>query len=172
MQHIETIELGSSQSSITFSSIPQDYDDLVLKISGRGDRADVNSEFVINFNGTSANLSNVVLFGRGDSVASASNTSFHALISGSNSTTDTFGSVSFYISNYKASQAKSVSIDSVSENNATSAFQVINAVLWNDTAAVTSITLNQGFGSSNFLTGSSFSLYGITAGGDGTVSTA
>jgi hypothetical protein len=89
---------------------------------------------------------------------------------GSGSTSNTFSNLSVYIPNYTGSTAKGVSIDSVTENNGTNAFQVIAAHLTNSTSAVTSI----GFfstTSSSFLTGTTISLYGITKGSDGIVTT-
>jgi len=75
------------------------------------------------------------------------------------------GSVGIYIPNYTSSNAKSASIDGVSENNATASYQTIDAFLWNDTSAITSITLTLSGG--NFAQYSSASLYGVTAGNDG-----
>ena len=171
MQHIETIELGSSQSSITFSSIPQDYDDLVLKISARSDRAaEVASQLDLLYNSSTANHSSVRLYGSGSSVGSTTDTRpFAGIIPASASTTNTFSSETIYISNYTATQAKSISTDSVMENNATQSFQDLVAGLWNDTSAITSLEVVDV--QANFVSGSTFSLYGVTAGGDGTVTT-
>ena len=172
LTHIETIELGSSQSSITFSSIPQDYDDLVVLIHARTDRAGEESEVInLEFNGTYTNLSSLELFGTGSGVGSNARTSRAGFATGAGATANTFSSSQTYISNYTAATAKSFSADTVTENNATTAFQAIIANLWNDTSAVTSIRLF-GFSGGSFVSGTTASLYGITAGGDGTVSTA
>jgi len=171
LTHIETIELGSSQSSITFSSISQDFDDLVLKMSLRTNRADVVDIIDINLNGSSSNFSSVSLQGDGSSVTTASRSTTRLLLDQANSTTaNTFGNTQVYISNYTASQAKSISVDGASENNASQAFQLLVAMLWNDTSAITSLNLAPGLGT-DFLTGSTFSLYGVTSGGSGTVTT-
>jgi len=170
MQHIETIELGSSQASITFSSIPQDYDDLVLKISARSNRGATFDELQISFNGVTTNRSQVTLDGSGSATESFSTSDGQvAYISAASTTANTFANCSIYISNYSASQANSISTDAVMENNATLAFQVISAMLWNDTSAITSVVLDMDF--DDFVSGSVFSLYGVTAGGDGTVTT-
>jgi hypothetical protein len=60
-------------------------------------------------------------------------------------------------------------VDTVSENNATAAFQRIIAGLNNSTAAITSINFFPSSG--NFVAGSTISLYGITKGSDGIVTT-
>ena len=170
MQHIETIELTSSQSSITFSSIPQDYDDLVIKVNSRCTVSADHRLGEIELNGSSANFSTINLLGNGSATASQNqyaNLVFRA--PGTNNTANTFGNAGIYISNYTASSAKSISSNSVYENNATSVVLDIIATLWNNTAAVTSITLT--LDADNFTADSNFSLYGITAGGDGTVTT-
>jgi hypothetical protein len=171
MQHIETIELGSSQSSITFSSIPQDYDDLVVLISARSDRSAATEGISIKPNGSTANLSFVHLQYDPGGVASGTTQRFY--MPGASSTSNTFSNNQLYISNYSASQSKSFSQESVSENNdATTYYMTIQAGLWNDTSAITSLEFVTTFEVNNFVSGSVFSLYGVTAGGDGTVSTA
>ena len=174
MQHIETIELTASQSSITFSPIPQDYDDLIILVSARSDRSgEAEDVAYMTFNSSTSNYSTLSLEGTGSTVSSdtagGESSRFDRLdIPGPLMTSNTFGNISLYVSNYTQAQAKSISADVVEENNATFARQRLNAYLWNDTSAITSITFNA---ISNFVTGTTVSLYGISAGGDGTVTT-
>jgi len=172
LTHIETIELGSSQASITFSSIPQDYDDLIIKVSTRNTNSTAGHRLgEIELNGSSANFSAVNLLGTGSAVATQtqySNLVFRA--AGGGTTANTFGNADIYISNYTASSSKSISSDSVYENNGTSVILEIIETLWSNSAAVTSVTLT--LDADNFTADSTFSLYGVTAGGDGTVTTA
>jgi hypothetical protein len=72
-----------------------------------------------------------------------------------------------YMPNYRVSASKSVSVDGVEENNATSAVSHIGAGLWNSNNAISSITLN--FGAGNFMANSSATLYGVTSGTSGGV---
>jgi len=65
-----------------------------------------------------------------------------------------------YIPNYRLTGAKPFSIDSVTERNATNAYQVIIHGIWNNNAAVTSIEIS-GF-ADNLAAGSTASLYKIT----------
>ena len=164
MTHIETIELGSSAASITFSSIPQDYTDLVILVSARNSAGTNFNNMRVTFNGASTNYSEILLYGDGSSASSASSSAAYLEFQYSNgiSTSNTFGNGSIYVSNYTASQAKSVSTDTVSENNATGAIQGISAGLWNDTAAITSITINGEANGGGFVADSTFSLYGIS----------
>jgi len=167
MIHIETIELGSSQASITFSSIPQEYTDLKILVSARSDRTSADGD-EIQMQLNSESSSSIVLYGTGSGVSTYSVTDDRvAFISGDNVTANTFNNASIYISNYTSTNNKSVSSDSVWENNATRADQALFAFLSTSSEATTSITLNPRVGT-NFLAGSTFSLYGITAGSDGT----
>ena len=168
MQIIEHIELASAQSSITFSSIPGDYTDLYLVLSTRND---TNGALQLTFNSNTANYSGRRLYGSGSAVNTSSNPSGTSALflgdsDGPSQTSNTFGSLAIYIPNYAGSVAKSVSVETVSENNATQAFQHIIAGLWNDTTAISSIQIT-GYAGGNFVQYSSATLYGITAGSDG-----
>jgi hypothetical protein len=162
-------ELGSAQANITFSSIPATFTDLLIVHSIRSANASVLGVVRAEFNGSSSNLSYRELFGDGSGAASsAASVSRAGYASGNNATSSTFGNSSIYIPNYRSSVAKSFSVDGVSETNGTSAFQVIAANLWNDTAAITSIRLFID-GGSNIMQYSSATLYGITSGSSGGV---
>ena len=168
IEHIEVT--AASQASITFSSIPTDgtYTDLLVVASFRGTRSSVFNMIGIEFNGSSSNLTSGILQGDGASISSFSQTDIDdAASTGNTATTNAYGSTQFYILNYAGSTAKSVSIDSVSENNGTTAYQTLTAGLWNDTSAINEVRLfvRAGF---NILQYSSATLFGITAGSDGT----
>jgi len=158
---IEHIEVGSGgASSIVLDEIASDYADLYLVLSGRSTDSETWSYVNLSFNGSTSNRSDRQLYGYGSGTGSTSSTNGNfALVNAANTTSNTFGSMSLYIPNYAGSSAKSVSIDSVTEQNATSAYQRINAFLWNDTSAITSITLTPSAG--NFAEFSSATLYGI-----------
>lgn len=165
---IEHQELASAAASITFSSIPQTYTDLYLIFSIRQSSSGVN-QALLEFNGSSSNFSFRFLQGSGSAASSGTNTlNFGGLVQGSASTSNTFASNSLYIPNYSGSTAKSWSIDAVTENNATEAYQHLVAGLWNQTAAITSIAIKPYSG--NLVQYSSATLYGILAGSDGITS--
>jgi hypothetical protein len=165
-------ELASAQASITFGSIPQTFTDLVLVTSLRG----ANYCGILP-NGSNANTSYRILWGLNGSAITSNYTSFSynifSTVAISGSTASTFGNTSIYFPNYRSSSNKSVSVDSVNENNSATAEQLLGIGLWNNTAAISSITLtsldaNLNAGS-NFAIGSSATLYGITAGTSGGV---
>jgi hypothetical protein len=172
MKLIESKTLGTASASIEFTSIPQDGTDLVVLVSSRSDGAFTSSELDISFNGSTSNFTARYLYGSGSgSGASATDTTLVGVSTGANATSNTFGNARIYIPNYAGSTNKSISTDSVGENNATSAFQAIAATLWSQTAAITSLTLRLDSGARNFVAGSTASLYKITKGSDGIVTT-
>ena len=164
-QLVETIEVGSGgASSIEFTGIPQDGVDLQILISGRGSRSATDSQLRVAFNGdTASNYDVRKLTGESGSVTSSA-VNFNSVIFGEMSaataTANTFGSSSVYISNYTSSAAKSLSTDSVTENNATQNKITIAAGAWSGTAAITSLLLTTNV---SFVQYSTASLYKITA---------
>lgn len=154
--------LSSSASSITFSSIPQTYTDLVVRLSARCDAASVDRSLGIRPNGSSANDSNTSLSGDGSAASSARSTAdFDAgRFTAANATANTFGSVEIYIPNYTVSANKPMSVFGVAETNATAVTMRVNALLWSNTAAITSLQIDTDT-TPLFVAGSSFFLYGI-----------
>lgn len=162
---IQTVTVGAGgAASIAFTSIPGTYTDLKLVLSTRSS-AGVNawSDYVVSFNSTSTsvNWSGRALYGTGSAVVSSSFTNAYLGVGeGNGGTSSVFGNTEFYIPNYASSNNKSVSVDSVSENNATSSLATLVAGLWSNTAAITSISITD-FNGGNFVQYSSASLYGI-----------
>ena len=118
-------------------------------------------DVVVNFNGVSTNRSQRGLYGNGSSALSFSNSDLFGRVSNNQATSNTFGSFEMYIPNYTGNTNKSVSIDSVSETNATAAIADLIAGLWSNTAAITSIRLTPDLG--NFMQHSTATLYGVTS---------
>jgi hypothetical protein len=172
MRLIESKTLGTAQASIEFTSIPGTFTDLVVVCSIRGTTSvAVNANLVIQFNGSSANLSTRWLFGDGSGVSSGTTTTgYVGNLNGSTSTSNTFSSNQIYIPNYTASTNKSYSVDAVVENNATASGQTLVAGLWSNTAPITSLLVRDSTGT-NLDTGSMVSLYGVLKGSDGIVTT-
>ena len=145
MQLIETIVVGAGgAASIEFTGIPQDGVDLMLAVSARVDYAIVAYSLGIQLNGLTSGYSARNLKGTGSAAASQTSavTSFVQVQQGINSggsTANTFSNSQVYIPNYTSSVAKSLSFDSVVENNATEAYQELVAGLSTNTAAVTSL---------------------------------
>jgi hypothetical protein len=170
MTLIETKTLASAAASIEFTSIPQDGTDLVVLVSGRSARALVIDGVGVYFNGSTTGYTGRRLFGSGSSVGSDTTYLGMPWMTAANATSNTFGNAAIYIPNYTGSTNKSFSIDGVGENNATDTYQGIGAGLWSNTAAITSLAIT-GETSTNLQIGTTISLYKITKGSDGIVTT-
>jgi hypothetical protein len=158
---IERKELISSASSISFDGIPQIYTDLIVKMSLRYDGTPGNAQqpTSISFNGSGSSKTSRYLRGDGSSPLGLTYTELYDWIPTTTTTANTFSNGEIYIPNYTGSTNKSASIDSVIENNGTSSWLHTGALLWSNTAAITSIQIS-GI-AYNFVAGSSISLYGI-----------
>jgi hypothetical protein len=161
---IDSVTVGAGgASSIDFTNIPATYTDLVVKLSARYNDASVLGRFRFN-NDTGSNYSNLRLYGTGSSAASNSDSAqtssyVFGLNDASNYTANTFSNAEFYIPNYAGSAYKSISIDAVSENNATEAYSNLQAGLWSSTSAITSIKIYQDSGL--FVQYTTATLYGV-----------
>ena len=167
MELIQSVTVGSGgASSIDFTSIPQTYTDLIIKISTRSTVSSVIGYVNVRFNSdTGNNYSYKAVGGTGSGTFnnnSTSGSSVFTVTAGNNSTSNTFGNAEIYIPNYTGSNQKSISIDGVGENNATEAYTQLVAGLWSGTSAITSIQLSDIFGPGNFVQNTTAYLYGVT----------
>ena len=155
---ISSVTVGSGGAgTIVLSSIPSTYTDLLLKVS-----ISTSAAFIkFNTDTNTANYSAKVLRGIGATASSVDNGVWgYYLFSGYNTTSPVFTSHDIYIPNYASSNQKSGSIDSVAEENATTAYVTLIAGLWSGTSAINQITLDGG--GSNFGQYSTAYLYGIS----------
>ena len=146
---LANITLGSSASSVTFSSIPATYRDLVL-VSSISVTAGGNA--TISFNGdTGANYSRVYMLGTGSSAISGSDTSrqFTQVTTGLRTSNIT------QIMDYSATDKHKAVL--VRDNNTTDGV-VGYAFRWANLSAITSITITASFAST-----ATFALYGISS---------
>jgi hypothetical protein len=160
---IATVEVGSGGAAdIEFTSIPATFTDLVVKMSGRSTSGGVNRGSYIAFNGSSTGYTDLYLQGSGSAASSGSaggtGNIYLGETDGSGATASTFSNQEIYIPNYTSANYKSVSADSVAETNATTQYMSLNAGLWSNAAAITSILLTT---SGNFAEHSTATLYGI-----------
>jgi hypothetical protein len=168
---LQRIELNATAASVTFTNIPQSgYTDLKIVGSTRQSGNADGNQMGITFNGSSSGYSRKVLLGDGANAQSYSGSSeAYTRISFAQSSTytaNTFNNFEVHIPNYTSASNKSFSSDAVTENSAATSYASINAGLWSNTAAITSITLSEYSGSStSFVQYSTFSLYGLAASG-------
>ena len=157
---IASVTVASPQAAIDFTSIPATYDDLILFISGRSTRSSAADYGLISLNGSSSSFTGRQLSGNGATAASNTGARETGSYPAATATSNTFGNGMIYFPNYAGSTNKSFSVDNVSEDNATTAYQVLGAQLWSNTAAITSISLTLGNGP-NWAANSTATLYGI-----------
>jgi hypothetical protein len=163
---IATQTLGSDTTTVTFSSIPGTYTDLVLVMNYRSTRTNTYGYPKVNFNGdTGTNYSLTDLSGNGSSIGSGrtTNTTGFGLTEGMGNTAaaNLFGQFNISIQNYSNSTTYKTLL-SRGGSAVTGNSLAAQVCLWRSTSAITSIVItdNSGF---NIMTGSSFSLYGIKA---------
>jgi hypothetical protein len=162
----QTIGSGGA-SSVTFSSIPDSYTDLKVVISVRTNVADIYQSGGMYINSIAADNSYRSLRGNGASATSGNgsgqNEWYCGEWNGSTSTSNTFTSSEIYIPNYRSSNQKSFSAETVDEANSSTAIAMMVAGLCTKTAPITSITFQTfGGGANNFVEFSTFYLYGIS----------
>ena len=162
---IATQTLSSAAASVTFSSIPQGYTDLILVCNGYNATGDGNA-LRITFNGdTASNYSITNLSGTGSSASSGrvSNASNILLSyeSGWDTTANDRGSIIINIMNYSNATTNKTLLSRANLANGT--FPATEAIvgLWRNTSAITSLTVGN---AATIATGSTFSLYGIQVG--------
>jgi len=160
---ISSVTVGAGgTATISFTSIPQTYTDLVLVTSTRTNRAsNINDELNITFNSNTSSYTYRRLLGESTASSDSGSTRTVLIVNGSTSTASTFDNSSVYIPNYTGSNNKSFSVDSLMENNATAAARQLVAGLWSNSAAITQIDLTSS-SSSNFVQYSTAYLYGIS----------
>jgi hypothetical protein len=154
---IATQTLGSAAASVTFSSIPSTYTDLVLIITPQSSSGTTSVD--IQFNGdTGTNYSLTFLYGDGTSAASG-RASNNAVANGGTAvaTANTLLINTVQIQNYSNTTTyKSL----LTRANNTVGNVLTSISMWRNTAAINSVLLKLATGA-NFTTGSTFSLYGV-----------
>lgn len=153
-EKIATTTLGSSTATVTFSSISGAYTDLVAVCNIVGTP---NTYMLVTLNGDSgSNYSRTVLAGTGSAASSYRSSNTTSIDTGfyfSNSSSNAI----FNFNNYSnATTYKTALVRGNTVNYEVAAA----AYLWRNTNAITTIAFS---GTANYLTGSTFTLYGIKA---------
>ena len=157
MTPIATNTLVSAAGTVTFSSIPQTYTDLVLVFNGKNGTGN-NYEITTQLNGdTGSNYSYTNLRGNGSAASSfreSSITAFRLFY-----TESTMGNAIISFNNYANTTTYKTYL---SRSNSPSFSTDAIVGLWRSTAAVTSIAMTVVAGA-QFQIGSTFTLYGVKA---------
>jgi hypothetical protein len=158
---ISTQTLGSAVQTVTLSSIPATYTDLVVVVNAQ---ASTQSDLYLTFNGdTSALYSNTILYGDGTSIGSRRDTRSNAYMVltyyGAVTTTAGASIHTVNIMNYSNTTTHKTVL---SRCSAGAAGVDASVGLWGSTAAITSMTFDLP-STRTFSVGSTFTLYGIKA---------
>lgn len=161
----QSVPAGSGSASVTFSSIPNTYTDLLIKFSARVERAVTITPLWMRINSdTGTNYFSRLIFGNGsatDYLGYNLDYFIAGYVNAASTTSNTYSNGDIYIPSYTNSSQKAISVDMVAENNGTQGYDGFSAGRWTGTSAITSITFLEGNGNSNFRQYSNFYLYGI-----------
>jgi hypothetical protein len=151
-EKIATTTVSGGSTSVTLSSIPATYTDLVLVMAGSNS---ANSDLRMRFNGdTGSNYSATVLFGDGSAANSfreSNQTSFYGAFGPNSNNIIT-------IQNYSNTTTYKTAL---TRSNMPHVYVFAMAQMWRSTAAINSVTLFVTSGSYN--SDVVFTLYGIKA---------
>ena len=150
--------------NISFTSIPQTFTDLCLKLSTRsaGTGGNAVANLMVQFNGSFASFTGRGLGGNGSITYSSTYTLPNVILTDTTTATaNTFSNSELYIPNYTGSNNKSFSVDNVIENNATASWVELDAGLFETSSAVTSITILDYSIGNNIAQHSTAYLYGV-----------
>jgi hypothetical protein len=161
---LATVTLSSAAATVTFSSIPGTYRDLILEMNHRVDSSATAADSFFRFNGdTGNNYNHVFMSGNGSTTSSSSGT--RTYLETNIDDTVNFSRNQLQIFDYAQTDKHKSGL--MSEGLAS--FAVFRrAFRWASTSAITSISITAadrlGSGTpDNFAAGSTFSLYGVIA---------
>ena len=161
---IATQTLTGTVATVTFSSIPQTYTDLILVVQGRSSTGGASDVLNMTFNSNTGTVySYVRVMGDGSSASSGRESSVTSWrinynLPGGGATANVFGLDTIQFLNYSNTNIFKSAIWRSSPAQILSASSVN---LFRSTSAITSIDLFLSI--ANFVSGSTFTLYGVKA---------
>lgn len=157
----------STTSSVTLGSIPQTFDDLVVIAVGRSSISSVATDLLMGINGFTTGFTTRFIYSSSAGIASSSQAQrYVGTLAGSTTAGNQMASNEIHIRNYTGSTYKTIKGWGAGENYSQTALTALQAyivdftTLWSNTAAITSLEFASNSG--NIVSGSSFSLYGIS----------
>ena len=154
---IATQTLGSATASVTFSSIPSTYTDLVI-IANHAGVSGLNNLYVTLNSDTGSNYSYTLIAGDGTSATSA-RASTTAASFGNSSLTVGATTTIINLMNYANTAIYKTLLGRNGTANGSQPSTSTTVNLWRSTAAINSVLLS--YYNVNFAAGSTFTLYGI-----------
>ncbi len=162
---LATVTLASTATSVTFSSIPATYRDLILVLNLASNNSDQTA--IMRFNGDSAgnyNMVHMIGTGGGSGSSQTENSVGFLNISKGIGVTTTLGDVLVIsqIMDYSATDKHKTAITRANAVSSPYPGTSAQAGRWGNTAAITSVAISLSAGAS-YITGSTFALYGIAS---------
>ena len=156
---IATNTLGSATASVTFSSIPATYTDLVLVVNAIA-ATTTDGSITLRFNSdSSSNYSYTRILGLGSGTPISSRGTSTTLIFAGIISNSVLGTTLIQLNNYANTTTYK---NTLARSGKADSYVSADVGLWRSTAAITSIVLAIN-DNNNFATGSTFTLYGILA---------
>jgi hypothetical protein len=163
---IASVTLEATALSVTFSSIPQNYTDLVIIVNAKNtNNSESTKSCFLRFNGDSSSLySYTWVDGNGSSVASyrdsgANRAYYGEIINSYNVNASNFSQFNININNYSNTTTYKTTLS----RSSNPFYPGIICSLYRSTSAITSVQLLIQ-STDQFVVGSTFNLYGIQAG--------
>lgn len=153
---LANITLGSAAASVTFSSISQAYRDLILVVSGSISGSQANTYLYCNGDTSAFNYAFVRMLGDGTNASSGANISTNGQTIGD--MTSAQNQLICHINDYSATDKHKIRLARSDQPGST---VIAYASRWGNTAAITSLTVQQS--TSNFNAGTTMSLFGIAS---------
>lgn len=154
-EKIATTTLGTATATVTFSTITGSYTDLITVFNGAATGGFESITVKIN-NDTGTNYSRTLLIGTGSVATSSRASSESSLIIGVMGTENS-NTIWQFMNYSNATTYKTILARANSASNTVRA----NVGLWRDTSAITQLDFTAG--TTTFISGSTFTLYGIKA---------
>jgi hypothetical protein len=166
MVPIATATFTGSTSEVTFSSIPQNFQDLQIVLMGRSTNASTTVDPHFALNGDSSTIySATQLIGNGSSATSErltnSNVGYFGKMPGASTTSGILGAANLYFLNYASASTFKTGLVRLANDYNGSGTTELRVTLWRSTAAISSITLKATSG--NWTDTTTATLYGIRA---------
>jgi hypothetical protein len=157
--------LTTTAASVTFSSIPQTYQNLMLRVSARSDSGADRDSLIFTINGDT----NGANYLRGwasrsngsdqfDNSSNSRTLSFSCV--GGTATANVFSSTEITISRYTQSVTKLLGFYATSTDGDSDSILNIGSLIWPFNSAITDLVLAPSSGG-NFVAGTTINLYGI-----------
>lgn len=177
IEYINKVVLNSNATSVTFSSIPQTYTDLLLIISGRSDVNGQGDGWRIQYNGSNNtdNSYRLYAYNDGSTAALGSDTSNNWILTSGNGgasawTAQSYGAAWYWIPNYTSTSRAKLALGQTMWGgpNPTTGRGFLTDLAGGYASGINGAAINSiniwypDSGGTNMMTGSSFYLYGIT----------